>query len=85
MQEQPKSKPKAFSPSSGGAIGGKVRDGDYFQFDQEETTTNMTTKVSNLHGRLSPKRAVVMQNSGVAALVKTDEDECRKFNSVLMS
>lgn len=85
MQEQPKIKAKPFSPSSGGAIGGKIRESDYFQFDQEETTTNMTTKVSNLQGRLSPKRAAVMQNSGVAALVKTDESSCKNFNADLMS
>lgn len=62
MQEQPRIKSKAFSPSSGGAIGGKNREADYFQFDKsdEDDTTNMTTKVSNMHSRLSPKRAFVM-------------------------
>ena len=60
MQEQPRLKSKAFSPSSGGAIGGKIRENDYFQFDQEDITTNITTKVSNMHVRLSPKRAIVM-------------------------
>jgi|LauGreDrversion4_2_1035121.scaffolds.fasta_scaffold179973_1 hypothetical protein len=44
------------------------------QFDNEDDTTNITAKVSNMHSRLSPpKRAIIMQNSGIAALVKTDE------------
>jgi hypothetical protein len=37
-----------------------------------------------MQNRLSPKRALVMQNSGIAALVKTDEIACKTFNSELM-
>jgi hypothetical protein len=46
------------TPFPGSATnGGKVRDSDYFQFEQDETTTNMTTKVSNMQSRLFPKKA----------------------------
>jgi hypothetical protein len=42
-------KKRTFSPNGGNALlGGKVRENDYFQFENEETTTNMTTKVSNM-------------------------------------
>lgn len=37
----------------GGATGSGVGK-DYFQFDSEETTTNLTTKVSNLQSKLTP-------------------------------
>ena len=30
-----------------GVSNGKQRESDYFQFEHEETTTNLTTKVSN--------------------------------------